>query len=192
MEFLTQIFNELMNIINELMNMTFEDYIFTMSGFLLSVGTHEFSHFLAYLHYKAQLLLLKYKGKRCRVLCVTPKDGDKFYIDLYEKDPNNAWKKELLISGSGLFVTLCFTLLIFTSYFPLQLIGVSNVLLFVMNCRTNTSDGYKIYLALKERKNYINRFQETFEQDEASKKAFDEALNKELEKSKDKSNNARA
>ena len=142
---------------------------------VISLFLHEFGHYLAYRHYKGYPRF-GFHGKWTKLtIFITSIYGDDFYWDLYNSDRSNAWKKQIIISGSGLFTTLAIAL-ITSSYwifllimgnkvfsflsFTVLMIGVMNFLIFFGNIFNPSSDGYKIKMALKYRKTFVDHLEQ--------------------------------
>lgn len=135
---------------------------------------HELGHYLAYKKHGADpkfgFCFLK-NNLLLFALFVMPLSGSTFYIPYYMKDEKNAWKKELILSGSGLGVSLILgiifsilfrnydlpnnpDLISYLIYYTLLSAAVFNVLIFIANFIGTRSDGWRIVMALIKRKNY--------------------------------------
>ncbi|MEK5507361.1 hypothetical protein MKX46_16600 [Paenibacillus sp. FSL P4-0113] len=142
---------------------------------VLSIFLHELGHYFAYRYYKGNPHF-GYYGKWAKItIFVTPIYGDDFYWNLYNRDRKNAWKKQIVISGSGLFTTLLIALTTLGSGIYLLLseskpsefltfilisVGFINIFIFFANFRSISSDGYKIMMALKYRQTYLEHIEQ--------------------------------
>ena len=129
----------------------------------LTTYLHEYAHFLAYKFYGGDPKFgVKSDFKKFSITpYVTDISGDSFYWELFAKDRSRAWIKQLVLSGSVLFLTLFFGIVIsifgaLLASFPITAAGLCNLLLFFANFISNHSDGKKIYWALKHREKMVD------------------------------------
>lgn len=149
--------------------------IFLLGVFIsipISIISHEVGHFLAYLAYGAKPKFGFYfednKWYKFRPF-VTPTNGNTFYFDSFLEDKKNAWKKQIVISGSGLAANLLIGLLGFVGLFFASITGanveVSAILAFIAfyntvivldNSIRTTSDGWRVIKALEKKEAYVD------------------------------------
>lgn len=127
----------------------------------LTVLAHEYGHFLAFKHYGGTPIL-RFRIKKLSITpYVTPIEGEEFFIKLFRENPNQAWKKQIVLSGAGLFQTLVYSIVFLYIGLSYDLdmfwaTGLINLLLFLTNIKPKYSDGRRIYEAIKYRKSYIS------------------------------------
>lgn len=154
---------------------------------ILSILGHEVGHYLAYKQYDANpkfgYCLLKNKWYLFAPF-ITPIAGNAFYFDFYMQDEKNAWKKQIILSGAGLGVSLILSELIFVPILPVRAAGFFNLATFFSNFKNDSSDGWKICKALKHKENYVKFLIET----NYSFDSNDEYLQKAVKKIQEKYN----
>lgn len=146
-------------------------YIGMPIGFAISVFLHEVGHYLAMILYKGKPRF-GYCGRWFNFIpFVTSAYGDDFYWSLYNRDRSTAWRKQLVISGSGLLVSFLLGAIlskasILAAHSDLPFVycvvsgglGIFNMLLFLLNLVSSkpNSDGYKVIKALCYREGFVD------------------------------------
>lgn len=142
-------------------------------GFAVSIFLHEIGHYLASYRGKPRF---GYCGKGAKMMFfVTSAFGDDFYWRLYNQDRSNAWKKQIVISGSGVIASLLVaTIFLWITISSANMVipfgvcvlsgGLSlfNFGLFFSNLLTasTSSDGFKIRRAMKYRQSFVSHLEE--------------------------------
>lgn len=154
---------------------------------VVSVALHEVGHYSAYKKFGADPKFgICFLGDKWYAFApfITPIAGDAFYFDFFMQDEKNAWKKQIILSGAGLGVSLLLSVLIFVPCLPVSIAGFFNLVIFFTNFKGDSTDGWKICKSLQHKENYVQFLIET----NYSFDSTDESLQKAVKKVQEKYN----
>lgn len=192
---------DMMNLVVELVKSWLMLSIGIIISLVVCVVAHQGGHYLTYLLLggkpKVSFYLKENKLSEFTPF-VTPKDGNAFYFGSLLKNEKTAWKKQILLSGSGLIASLILAMISLVllllaipngSFELVCLLAfnlIINCLLFDESCKDEASDGWRVIKALKHREKYVDFLIETnysFDvEDEYMKAAIRKIQDKELKK----------